>query len=500
MLSATANPPKPRRFQRTIERPRPTPVPAPAGPAARLTRIVFGITEGFAPEAVNERDAALRRLLAVADVVAATVAMIGAVTILGDDRLTAAAVAILPLVVVASRIMRLHDRDELVLAKTTLNEAPALFHLATLYALVTYIGQGVFIEGRLGADQGLGLWAAFLASSLGCRSIVRRLGVRHAPPERCLIIGDQETADEVGAKLMDGGNMNAEVAAVVDPSEVIAGSAGRDRIAGLVKELCVHRVIVAMTDLETESLLELVRDIKALGVKISVKPRLMDVVGSAVVFDDVHGSVFLGVRRFGLTPSELRVKRAIDIIGSVAMLLALAPLLAGLALLIKLDSRGPVFFRQVRVGRDGRRFHILKFRTMCVDAEAQKAALLPLNEAGDGLFKLREDPRVTRIGRWLRRVSLDELPQLVNVLRGEMSLVGPRPLVVEEDEHVQGWHRRRLHLTPGMTGVWQVLGSARLPLREMVALDYLYIVNWSVWSDAQILLRTIPFVLRRRGM
>src|SRR3712207_3678058 len=120
----------------------------------------------------------------------------------------------------------------------------------------------------------------------------------------------QETADEVGAKLMDGGNMNAEVAAVVDPSEVIAGSAGRDRIAGLVKELCVHRVIVAMTDLETESLLELVRDIKALGVKISVKPRLMDVVGSAVVFDDVHGSVFLGVRRFGLTPSELRVKRA----------------------------------------------------------------------------------------------------------------------------------------------------------------------------------------------
>ena len=132
-------------------------------------------------------------------------------------------------------------------------------------------------------------------------------------------------------------------------------------------------------------------------------------------------------------------------------------------------------------------------------AEAAKPGLLELNEA-DGLFKIADDPRVTPVGRVLRRMSLDELPQLVNVLRGEMSLVGPRPLVAEEDSLVQGWLRRRLDVTPGMTGVWQVLGSARIPLHEMVKLDYLYRTNWSLWLDLKILLRTVPYVLARRGL
>ena len=214
----------------------------------------------------------------------------------------------------------------------------------------------------------------------------------------------------------------------------------------------------------------------------------------------MHGSVFLGVRRFGLTTSEERVKRVIDVVGALLLLLLGAPFLLLVALLIRLDSPGPALFRQVRVGRDGRRFRIYKFRTMVIDAEERKASLMALNEAGDGLFKLSDDPRVTRLGRLLRKTALDELPQLLNVLQGSMSLVGPRPLVVAEDQRVAGWHRRRLQLTPGMTGVWQVMGSARIPLREMMALDYMYIVNWSVWSDLQIMLRTIPFMLARRGM
>jgi lipopolysaccharide/colanic/teichoic acid biosynthesis glycosyltransferase len=158
-----------------------------------------------------------------------------------------------------------------------------------------------------------------------------------------------------------------------------------------------------------------------------------------------------------------------------------------------------VLYRQQRVGRDGRTFSMAKFRTMVDRADRQKEALRHHNQA-DGLFKIADDPRITRVGRLLRRTSLDELPQLINVLRGQMSLVGPRPLVPEDDQRVEGWYRRRLHLTPGMTGRWQVLGSARIPLQEMVKLDYLYAANWSLWLDVKIMLRTIGFVLSRRGL
>ena len=170
-----------------------------------------------------------------------------------------------------------------------------------------------------------------------------------------------------------------------------------------------------------------------------------------------------------------------------------------IAVAVRLDSRGPAFFRQTRVGKDGKRFEMLKFRSMVVDADARKEALRHLNETS-GLFKIENDPRITRVGRWLRRTSLDELPQLFNVWRGEMSLVGPRPLVVDEDAQVHGLDRHRLHLTPGMTGHWQILGSARIPMDEMVGIDYLYVANWSLWEDVKILLRTIPVVFTSRGM
>jgi lipopolysaccharide/colanic/teichoic acid biosynthesis glycosyltransferase len=207
----------------------------------------------------------------------------------------------------------------------------------------------------------------------------------------------------------------------------------------------------------------------------------------------------LGVRRFGLTRSSEVVKRGFDLAGASLLLLVFAPVLLAAALAIKLDSRGPVLFRQLRVGRDGRPFQILKFRTMVADAESRKDELRDLNER-DGLFKIERDPRITRVGRLLRRTSLDELPQLLNVVRGEMSLVGPRPLVLDEDRKIQGWQRRRLQLTPGVTGHWQILGSARIPLQEMVKIDYLYVANWSLWVDVKILLRTVTHVLTRQGM
>jgi lipopolysaccharide/colanic/teichoic acid biosynthesis glycosyltransferase len=174
--------------------------------------------------------------------------------------------------------------------------------------------------------------------------------------------------------------------------------------------------------------------------------------------------------------------------------------MAAIALAVKLTSEGPVFFRQKRIGKDGVPFEIFKFRTMYDGADRRKAELAALNEAAEGLFKIAEDPRLTRVGRFLRRTSLDELPQLFNVLRGEMSLVGPRPLVEDEDRRIEGRHRRRLHLKPGMTGQWQVFGSSKIPLREMVTIDYLYVANWSLWQDVKILCRTVPHVLARRGL
>ena len=248
-----------------------------------------------------------------------------------------------------------------------------------------------------------------------------------------------------------------------------------------------------------DRLLDKIRLIKSVGVKVTLLPRLLEVVGWSVALDEVEGTPLLGVRGYGLTHSSRLLKRSFDVCGSLAALIVFAPVLAAIAVAIKLSSRGPVLFRQRRVGRGGEPFNLLKFRTMRQGADAQKPSLLALNEAV-GLFKIANDPRITPVGRLLRSLSLDELPQLVNVLRGEMSLVGPRPLVAEEDSQVHGWLRRRLDVTPGMTGAWQVLGSARIPLHEMVKLDYLYRANWSLWLDLKILIRTVPFVLARRGL
>jgi lipopolysaccharide/colanic/teichoic acid biosynthesis glycosyltransferase len=200
-----------------------------------------------------------------------------------------------------------------------------------------------------------------------------------------------------------------------------------------------------------------------------------------------------------LARSSNLLKRIVDATAAGAGLLLLAPLLCGIAIAIKLGSRGPVFFRQRRIGRSGTEFQMLKFRSMVEQAEGLKDDLRARNEA-EGLFKISDDPRITKVGRLLRNASLDELPQLLNVLKGDMSLVGPRPLVPDEDAMIEGWQRRRLALKPGMTGLWQVFGSARIPMHEMVKIDYIYGANWSIWLDAKILLRTIPYVLSRRGM
>ncbi|UXZ58283.1 sugar transferase [Curtobacterium sp. Arg-1] len=192
-------------------------------------------------------------------------------------------------------------------------------------------------------------------------------------------------------------------------------------------------------------------------------------------------------------------KRALDVVGAVLGLALLSPVLAAVALAVRADDGGPVFFRQVRVGRGGAEFPILKFRTMCVDAEARMAALQSENQGAGPLFKMQDDPRVTRVGAFLRRTSLDELPQLWNVLTGSMSLVGPRPALPREVALYEDFADRRLLVTPGITGLWQVSGRSDLDWAEGVRLDLHYVENWSFLHDLVILARTVPSVLRSRG-
>jgi exopolysaccharide biosynthesis polyprenyl glycosylphosphotransferase len=263
----------------------------------------------------------------------------------------------------------------------------------------------------------------------------------------------------------------------------------------------VDRVILAIGNGGRDELLYMIRELKAYGVKVSVLPEASRVAGSSVELDHLHGMTLLGMRRFTVTRSSRMIKRLFDLAGSVVALVIFSPLLLVTAIAIKLDSPGPVFFRQRRVGLHGKPFEMLKFRSMVTAAEQHKAELRELNEGAQGLFKIPGDPRVTRVGRIIRRWQIDELPQLWNVATGQMSLVGPRPLIPEEDIQIEGWYRRRLDLPPGMTGHWQVLGSsAQIPLAEMVKLDYLYVATWSLWTDVLLLLRTVPFVFGRRGV
>jgi exopolysaccharide biosynthesis polyprenyl glycosylphosphotransferase len=196
---------------------------------------------------------------------------------------------------------------------------------------------------------------------------------------------------------------------------------------------------------------------------------------------------------------DYALKRSFDLVGSVALILFLSPFVLAFALAIKLTSRGPVFYRSMRPGIGGAPFACFKFRTMYRDAHAHQPALEDRNEASGALFKIRDDPRVTPIGRFLRRFSIDELPQLLNVLRGEMSLVGPRPLPQRDYDRLEDWHKKRYLVMPGITGLWQVSGRADLDFDDLVRLDFLYLERWSVFLDLSILVKTVPAVLTRRG-
>jgi exopolysaccharide biosynthesis polyprenyl glycosylphosphotransferase len=403
------------------------------------------------------------------------------------------------MIVPVCKLAGLYERDQHLLHKTTLDEAPALFQIAALYTLLAFLAGGGI--GNLGPHQAAVLWMVLFTLMVLMRATARRLAGALVDDERCVILGNEDAARWLSTKLERCQAANVEVVGRIPLSSPDTSANGLTRLGRLLAKHRIDRALIAPGRGETNhQLLDVIRIVKQLGVRVSVLPRMFEVVGSAYELDDIEGATLLGVRHHGVSRSSWIVKRSFDLAVTLLGVLLLAPLMALIAAAVKLDSPGPVFFRQRRVGREGAVFEMFKFRTMVDGADTQRAGLADRNEAGAGLFKVEDDPRTTRVGRFLRRTSLDELPQLLNVLRGDMSLVGPRPLVIDEDCLVEGLHRHRLLVPAGMTGLWQIFGSARIPLDEMVKIDYLYGANWSLWLDIKILLRTVPFVLGQRGL
>ena len=331
------------------------------------------------------------------------------------------------------------------------------------------------------------------------RDVLRVAGVRR----RAVLVGRGEHLLDLRRALGSGrgGIGYAFEGAVVsddaDPGLPVLG--GMDSLPDVLDSTPMDELIVTEADLDEMELLEIVELAHRRGVKVRVAPKttelLMDraeyVPGQGVPLFDLRPPVFAG--------TDWVVKRGFDLVVAALVVVVGLPVWLLIALAIKLDSRGPVLYRSHRVGLNERSLGMYKFRTMDAGADERQAELEQANEATGPLFKIKDDPRVTRVGALLRRFSIDEVPQVLNVIRGEMSLVGPRPLPVRDYEQLQEWHRKRYLVLPGMTGLWQISGRSELTFDDLVRLDFYYLDNWSIWLDVSILLKTLPAVLERRG-
>ncbi len=360
-------------------------------------------------------------------------------------------------------------------------------------------------------SRGLIVWAIFLTvlvlwlarvSQRVVRSQLRRsgVGVSHV-----LVVGAGDIGRTVMRTVVAEPGLGYKIVGFLDddPAKVEIGrfkSLGSLEYAERVlNSEHIDEVIITLPWMYQRKILAIVRACEARGVRARVVPDLFQLSLNRLDVEEVGGLPLIGIKEPSLSRPGRIAKRALDIIVAAAILILTAPITLLTALLIRFDSPGPVLFSQTRVGERGKTFTVFKFRSMRVGAEAEQEQLRERNEATGPLFKIRDDPRQTRFGRLLRRTSIDELPQFLNVLRGEMSVVGPRPGLPSEVARYQPWHRQRLEVKPGISGLWQVSGRSDLTFDEMCLLDIYYIENWSLALDVQIMLRTIPRVLFGSG-
>jgi exopolysaccharide biosynthesis polyprenyl glycosylphosphotransferase len=472
----------------------------------------------------RQRGWLMRRLLLAADVLGYTVAAV-AVELLYGSRGAPDAVPLLeelglfagglPAFLAGAKLFGLYDRDEERADHSTSDDLLRVFLLLTV---------GVFVMTRLPALAGRAdpdltkfttFWALGIVAVTVARILARTVG-RHTPSYRqnTLIVGAGEVGQLMARKVLYHPEYGLNLVGFVDayplrrPSHLsdlpVAG--GLEDVPRLVVDHEVDRVIFAFSGNPDEELLPLIRQLREAGVQVDLVPRLFEVIGPKADIHSVEGVSVIGLPPVRPSRSARAIKRWIDLVGASVLMLVLAPLFAVVAVLIKLDSKGPIFFRQVRLGEGMREFRVIKFRTMRTetteDEHRRYVATIAQSTSAPGpggLFKLARDAAVTRVGGWLRRTSLDELPQLLNVVRGEMSLVGPRPCLGYELDHFAPHHFERFLVPAGMTGLWQVSARARSTFVEALDLDVLYAQSHSLGLDLRLLLRTPLLLLRRQG-
>jgi exopolysaccharide biosynthesis polyprenyl glycosylphosphotransferase len=377
----------------------------------------------------------------------------------------------------------------------------------TLVALITLafgLGTGYHFTTYALTPTALVLTAIFVGVLRGSydvvtRDVLRIVGARR----RVVLVGEGEQLHNLLQTLGSArSGIDYDFVGAISPREhedglPVLGS--RDDVSQVLAERDIDELIVTEAGFSERELLELVEHAHRRGVKVRIAPTTTELLLQRAEYVPGQGAPLFELRPPALAGADWAVKRVFDIVGaSIAVVVGL-PLWLTIAAAIKLSSRGPVFFRDRRIGLGEQEFGMMKFRTMYSDASQRQAALEAANEASGPLFKIKDDPRVTAVGGLLRRFSLDEMPQVLNVLWGEMSLVGPRPLPIRDYEQLEPWHRKRYAVLPGMTGLWQVSGRIDLSFDDLVRLDFYYLENWSIWLDISILAKTLPAVLARRG-
>ncbi len=394
---------------------------------------------------------------------------------------------------------------------TIVDEAASVFGAVTVSALLLlgllFLYRGLWFSRQV-LIYAWGLAFIFVTLSRflvdGFQSYLYSRGIRI---KRTLIIGAGDMGQALALKIGENPGLGYRVIGYLDDDPEKIGKEFNgfkvigyiSKVKDVIRESGTKEVIIATSKIPHERVLDIITECERERVEFKIVPGILEIMASRVDTDEVGGIPIVTISEIRLKGLNAFIKRTADLFGGALLLIILSPLFLLLSILIKLDSPGPVFFTQARVGRDGEHFMLCKFRSMIKNAEKLFPQLEHLSEVEGHVFKMKKDPRITRVGWFMRKFSLDELPQLFNVLRGEMSLVGPRPPIPSEVEKYRSWHMKRLRTAPGMTGLWQVSGRSRLPFEDMVRLDIYYIENWSLWLDIKILLRTIPTVLFTRG-
>ncbi len=440
------------------------------------------------------RDAFLRRMLALADAMAGLLVSISLATFL-EGRLVDGlwSAALLPVWILLAKLHGLYDRDQRSLRHLTVDEVPNVF----MWALTGTAALSVLLTALPGTSISIAtafwVWLIAGGSALAFRGAVRFCWRRLVPPERTLIVGEGPLAEATHRKVELFPDIHISLVGV---GEEVAIEALRDLLDSIGR---VERIILASRRIDEDLIAELVALCRQRQIKLSVIPPARGMFGTAVQLNHVADLPVVEYNTWDVSRSTLALKRMMDVVVSSLTLVLFAPLFALIALAILMHSGRPVLFTQRRAGQGGREFRMIKFRTMVCNAEELRPGLVSLRELPEPVFKLRDDPRTTRVGRLLRRASLDELPQLFNVLRGEMSLVGPRPEEVEVVELYEPVHRFRLDIKPGLTGPMQVFGRGELSLEERLAVERDYIENLSLGRDLRILGLTLATVVSGRG-